>query len=151
VTPGEPIGNIAWDFETIDFDSGAAVNMLVDNVVVTTHVPTTFASWMGGFTYPSGADTTPTGDADHDGISNLVQQVLGTAPNAATTGLTQVSASPGYRMDSIRHNLSTFRPSAAKIFFLRHRGCCAPLPFRMWCFDQPTPRNTQTQTTNHPS
>lgn len=47
---------------------------------------------MAGFTFEPGANLTPTGDADNDGISNLVESVLGTAPNASSTGLTPVSA-----------------------------------------------------------
>ncbi|MES2920380.1 MAG: autotransporter-associated beta strand repeat-containing protein, partial [Verrucomicrobiota bacterium] len=52
----------------------------------------TFATWMGGFSFAAfpGANLTANGDTDGDGIKNLLEQVFGTAPNAATTGLTQV-------------------------------------------------------------
>jgi len=44
---------------------------------------TTFASWMGGFNFSAfpGADLSPTGDADGDGIRNAVEMVLGNQPN----------------------------------------------------------------------
>ncbi|MBN8457129.1 MAG: autotransporter-associated beta strand repeat-containing protein [Verrucomicrobia bacterium] len=61
---------------------------------VTTGPANTFASWMAGYDFSAfpGADLSATGDADQDGIDNLVEQVFGTAPNAATAGLTRVSA-----------------------------------------------------------
>lgn len=61
---------------------------------VATGPSNTFASWMAGYDFSAfpGADLSATGDADNDGIDNLIEQVFGTAPNAATTGLTQVSA-----------------------------------------------------------
>jgi len=61
---------------------------------VTTGPSSTFASWMAGYDFSAfpGADLSATGDADNDGITNLIEQVLGTAPNAATSGLTEVSA-----------------------------------------------------------
>ncbi|MES2657211.1 MAG: S8 family serine peptidase [Verrucomicrobiota bacterium] len=49
----------------------------------------TYAAWISG--YPD----TPTGlsdDSDHDGLPNGIENILGTAPNVATPGLTQVSA-----------------------------------------------------------
>ncbi len=54
----------------------------------------TFASWMASFDFAAfpGADQSANGDADNDGISNLIEQVFGTAPNAANTGMTQISA-----------------------------------------------------------
>ncbi|MES2922018.1 MAG: M60 family metallopeptidase [Verrucomicrobiota bacterium] len=61
---------------------------------VTTSPPVTFASWMGTFdfsAYPA-ADLTPKGDADLDGISNVIEHIFGTAPNAPTPGLTQIGA-----------------------------------------------------------
>lgn len=45
-----------------------------------------FATWMAGFTFSVGADTTATGDADSDGIPNVVEHVLGSAPNLPTNG-----------------------------------------------------------------
>ena len=40
----------------------------------------TFGSWIGGFAFAPGADKTPTGDPDHDGIPNAVEMVLGGNP-----------------------------------------------------------------------
>lgn len=86
---------IVRDVETVTFEAGAGVNMLVDNVAMKVHVAETFSSWMAGYTFAPGANTTDTGDADNDGIPNLIEQILGTAPNAATTGLAQISGTPG--------------------------------------------------------
>lgn len=55
----------------------------------------TFASWMSSFDFSAypGASTIPNGDADGDGISNLIENILGTPPNAPSSGLTQISGS----------------------------------------------------------
>ena len=42
-----------------------------------------FASWLSGYTFPTGADQSATGDPDHDGINNATEMVLG--GNPATT------------------------------------------------------------------
>lgn len=79
-------------FETITFECGATAgsSFSIENVGVKLAPPTDLAAWMSGFTFAPGADTSATGDADNDGISNLVENVFGTAPNAATSGLTQI-------------------------------------------------------------
>lgn len=43
----------------------------------------TYASWIGGFNFSAfpGADLSPNGDADGDGIRNVVEFVIGNAPN----------------------------------------------------------------------
>jgi hypothetical protein len=84
-------------FETITFECGgtAGSSLLLDNVAVTLPPAADFDAWMGGFTFAPGADLTPAGDADNDGISNLVENVFGTAPNAPSTGLTQIASSSG--------------------------------------------------------
>lgn len=43
----------------------------------------TYASWIGGFNFSAfpGADLSPNGDADGDGIRNVVEFVVGNAPN----------------------------------------------------------------------
>jgi autotransporter-associated beta strand protein len=61
-------------------------------IQVTTGPVPDFAAWMAGYTFAPGADLSFAGDADSDGISNGIEQVFGTVPNAATTGLTQISA-----------------------------------------------------------
>lgn len=55
---------------------------------------TTFASWIEGF-YPEESDPQIVGfnaDPDGDGIANGIEQYLGTAPNAASSGLVAVSS-----------------------------------------------------------
>jgi len=43
----------------------------------------TYDNWMSSYSFAAypGADLTPTGDADHDGIANAVEYVIGNAPN----------------------------------------------------------------------
>lgn len=84
-------------FETVTFECGATADSLlrVDGVAVTVPPLDDFASWMSGFTFAPGANLSADGDADGDGIANIVENVLGTAPNAPSTGLTAVSGSAG--------------------------------------------------------
>lgn len=57
----------------------------------------TFAAWIGGHDFSSypGADLSADGDADHDGIPNALENILGSDPAATNPGLTNVSASGG--------------------------------------------------------
>ena len=51
----------------------------------------TYAAWISN--YPAvGAASGLNDDADRDGIPNGIENILGTAPDASTTGLTQISA-----------------------------------------------------------
>jgi hypothetical protein len=54
-----------------------------------------FAAWIGGYDFSAypGADLSADGDADHDGIPNALENILGTTPAATSPGLTNVSAS----------------------------------------------------------
>jgi len=52
-----------------------------------------FSSWMAGYTFDLGADVSAAGDADKDGVANLIEHVLGTAPNAASSGIASAGAS----------------------------------------------------------
>lgn len=83
--------------ETVTFECGATAGsaLSVENVVVKLAPPNDLAAWMSGFSFAPGADLTPTGDADSDGIANVVENVLGTAPNVATQGLVQIAATAG--------------------------------------------------------
>jgi predicted extracellular nuclease len=51
-----------------------------DPVTVGVSLTTTYASWASRIAWPPGADTTPNGDADHDGLSNVEEFVLNTQP-----------------------------------------------------------------------
>lgn len=52
-----------------------------------------YAAWIAG--YPGvGASTAVGDDFDHDGLPNGIENILGTAPDISTTGLTQVSTTP---------------------------------------------------------
>lgn len=83
--------------ETATFECGATVgsSLLIDNVTVTTAPDDDFSAWMSTFTFAPGADLTATGDADNDGIANLVENVLGTDPSASSLGLVQVASAAG--------------------------------------------------------
>lgn len=82
----------AAKFETATLECGATAgsSLSIENVMVKAAPPADLATWISGYTFAPGADTSATGDADGDGISNLVENVLGTAPNAASSGLTQI-------------------------------------------------------------
>jgi hypothetical protein len=69
---------------------------VVSQAFTLTVVPATatpYATWITG--YPAGALTGLAQDADGDGIANGIENLLGTRPDLATTGLTQLAASPG--------------------------------------------------------
>ncbi|MGC4017710.1 MAG: autotransporter-associated beta strand repeat-containing protein [Luteolibacter sp.] len=66
----------------------------------------TYTSWISGFDYSAypGADLSATADADQDGVTNLVEHVFGTAPNAPTPGLEITATTP--TSVSFKHPLS---------------------------------------------
>lgn len=66
----------------------------------------TFASWIAGFDFSAypGADLSPSGDADNDGLANSVENILGTSPAAASQGLVNVAVGAGTL--SFQHTLS---------------------------------------------
>ena len=68
-------------------------NRRIDDVVLSgTPAATnpTFSDWLAGYTL--GGLTAVGDDADHDGVANGIENVLGTAPDVATPGLTLVSS-----------------------------------------------------------
>lgn len=84
-------------FETATFECGATAgsSLNLENVVLKVAPPDDLAAWISGFTFAPGADTSPGGDADGDGLSNLVENILGTPPNTPSTGLSQVASASG--------------------------------------------------------
>ncbi|RYD24170.1 MAG: hypothetical protein EOP88_01340 [Verrucomicrobiaceae bacterium] len=44
-----------------------------------------FSTWIGGFTFAPGADTTPAGDPDRDGLTNQQEYAFGLAPNSGSS------------------------------------------------------------------
>lgn len=63
---------------------------------------TAYADWIGGFEV--GGFTGPADDFDHDGLANVLENLLGTSPAAFSPGLTSVSAAGGSLV--FRHTLS---------------------------------------------
>ena len=64
--------------------------MFIDNVRISvTDIP--YAVWLGGFSFPAGADQTPNGNAAGDGISNLCKYALGLDPLAPAANPCQSS------------------------------------------------------------
>lgn len=57
----------------------------------------TFAAWISGFDFSAypGADLSAGGDADQDGVPNVVENILGSNPAGSSPGLTNVAASGG--------------------------------------------------------
>jgi len=77
-------GSGAAHIDDVHFSGTGVVN-------VTTGPAHNFSTWIAGFSFAPGADQTPTGDPDHDGISNAIEYALGldpTQPNGATGTLT---------------------------------------------------------------
>lgn len=54
-----------------------------NNLELTVGGGSTYATWIDGFTFAPGADETPTGDPDNDGIDNAAEMVLGGDPATA--------------------------------------------------------------------
>jgi hypothetical protein len=67
----------------------------------------TYASWIGGFAFTGfvNPDLSATGDPDADGLSNAVENLLGSSPEAFSPGLMPVASSAGNLV--FRHTLST--------------------------------------------
>jgi hypothetical protein len=92
-TAGTSILNYAavWQQATLATVNAAAVGQ---NEYLGTYpggAPTnTFTSWIGAFSV--GTETGVKGDFDKDGLSNAVENILGSNPSASNTGLTGVSS-----------------------------------------------------------
>ena len=84
-------------FETVTFECGATFgsSLSIDNVALSTPPDDSFSTWMLGFAFEAGADTSMEGDADQDGIANALENIFGTAPDAFSTGPAVISSSPG--------------------------------------------------------
>ncbi len=82
ITPSAATGG-TFDPNNYDFN-------YVDGVLTVTG--STYADWLTA--YPVGGFTGINDDPDHDGIANGIENILGTAPNASSAGLTQVSTTP---------------------------------------------------------
>lgn len=84
-------------FETVTFECGATAgsSLSIDNVALSTPPDDSFFTWMLGFAFEVGADTSMEGDADRDGIANTLENIFGTAPDAFSTGPAVISSSAG--------------------------------------------------------
>jgi hypothetical protein len=52
---------------------------------VTVAAGSDYDAWLGGFTFAPGADTTPTGDADGDGVTNQEEYAFGLNPTLGSS------------------------------------------------------------------
>ncbi len=84
-------------FETVTFECGATFgsSLSIDNVALSTPPDDSFVTWMLGFAFEVGADTSMEGDADRDGIANALENIFGTAPDVFSTGVVMIEGSPG--------------------------------------------------------
>ena len=75
-------------------NTNATPQFRVDDVVLSgTAVPAgnpTFGDWIGGFQV--NGETGVNDDHDHDGLPNAIENILGTAPDVYSSGLTSVSS-----------------------------------------------------------
>ncbi len=86
-----PVGNYAIVIERYN-TLGETVSQAY-TLTLSTGAASTYASWIAGF--PAvGTFTGATEDPDQDGLPNSIENYLGTAPDASSSGLTRVS-SPG--------------------------------------------------------
>ena len=101
---GEPAGGVAvsgveltWDRLSIsDYDGNSAAwdeirwGTTFDSVTLNPNPPAGYAAWIAA--YPGvGTETGFEEDADDDGIKNGIENVFGTDPSIANTGITQVA------------------------------------------------------------
>ena len=92
ITPGGTIPSTA-NLRIRFRQTSATPQFRIDDVVLSgTPAATnpTFSDWLAGYTL--GGLTAVGDDADHDGLANGIENVLGTAPDVATPGLTLVSS-----------------------------------------------------------
>lgn len=71
------VGNYPVVIERIN-DYGEVVSQTI--VIEVIGAPIGYADWVDDFVFPPGADTTPTGDPNHDGVPNAISMVLGGNP-----------------------------------------------------------------------
>ncbi|MCW1924237.1 autotransporter-associated beta strand repeat-containing protein [Luteolibacter arcticus] len=67
----------------------------VETTGTLTLTPGGYDAWLAAFTFPEGADTTRTGDPDHDGFTNLQEFLFGTSPVSAEGALVASDRSGG--------------------------------------------------------
>ncbi len=67
-----------------------------------------YEQWTAGFTWPNGSNTSATGDADGDGLANLMEYALGTSPVSAG-----VNGQPFIGVDGQQHLTFTFTRDSA--------------------------------------
>jgi Bacterial Ig-like domain len=84
--------------------AGSSKQIGIGAVSVSTpdYVQPTLASWISGFNV--GGETGVNGDFDKDGLSNAVENILGSDPSLSNAGISTVSASPTSLV--FRHNRS---------------------------------------------
>ncbi|MFK7911976.1 MAG: DUF5060 domain-containing protein [Akkermansiaceae bacterium] len=82
----------------------------------TAHTPQDFDKWLGLFTFPAGADTSPSGDADFDDLSNWAEYVFGLDPvdgssvSPITLGLSKATGTFSYtRRNPVLTGISNYK------------------------------------------
>ena len=81
-----PYVGIACTLDLINSDRGGWGWLTMDNVVIpgSSTSPDPFVAWMDA-NYPSLSDKSPTGDPDHDGMTNQQEFAFGLDPSSATS------------------------------------------------------------------
>ena len=74
---------------SVDYSSAGQINLVRDS----------YSMWRDGLTWPLGADKTPTGDPDRDGLNNAIEYVAGLNPTSALSrfdvNVQEVPGQPG--------------------------------------------------------
>lgn len=65
--------------------TGATVSLVGNSLVMTIGAASDFSTWISGFTFAPGSDTTATGDPDHDGLTNQQEYAFGLIPNSGSS------------------------------------------------------------------
>ena len=69
---------------TIASVTGYTIGSPSSATVTIADVPPPYEAWLAGFTFAPGADTTPAGDPDGDGLANLIEYATGLNPTVSS-------------------------------------------------------------------
>lgn len=99
-------GSLSGTFGSVSgLPSGFKISYTSQSVLMVPGGPATgFDTWIAGF--PGLTDTSATGDPDHDGISSLLEFVLGGTPTAVDTGILPVLTPNGNKVTFKRADAS---------------------------------------------
>ena len=96
-----------------------AINGVTHDATISGGAGGDYGSWLGGFTFAPGADTTPEGDPDGDGMSNQAEYAIGHGHPQCRQTAERVEAVHA-RHGRVMNSLPTGRPCFSKKHHLNH-------------------------------